>query len=317
MPISIQIRPNGEDLSKAFDVDRIVKFQHDVHASELMQDDTLVDLLDNYPADAAVVHAMDGSGHARDWKLGTIGTQNGRTILDAIGAGHLWLNLKDMHEHVEVYRELLDALYAQVAAIGGVTAPTWTTMGMLLSSPNASVPFHADAVSNILWQIRGRKRVFFYPAKPPFLEAECLEKICANETMEEMPYDDSYEDSALHFDLEPGEAIVWPQHTPHRVVNLEGMNISLTTEHLVPESRRLVRVYRANLLKRRFLRRPARSTTASGAKARAKALVAIADGAWRRFKTGKRVSYDLTPSFEIDPTVEGSIRWLEDSPQTR
>ncbi len=40
--------------------------------------------------------------------------------------------------------------------------------------------------------------------------------------------------------------ITWPQLTPHRVTNLEGLNVSLSTEHKNPRARRRLNVYQAN-----------------------------------------------------------------------
>ena len=49
--------------------------------------------------------------------------------------------------------------------------------GILISSPNAQVYYHADLPGQSLWQIRGTKRVYIYPPVAPFLTPEQIERI--------------------------------------------------------------------------------------------------------------------------------------------
>jgi hypothetical protein len=122
---------------------------------------------------------------------------------------------------------------------------------VLISSPQALVYYHADAPANMLWHIRGRKRIWIYPALDPrYLAREMLEDIFAGVRHEYVPYEPSFDAAATSYDLEPGQFASWPHNAPHRVSNLEGLNVSLSTEHFTAESLQRQRVYVAN----RFLR---------------------------------------------------------------
>ena len=77
-----------------------------------------------------------------------------------------------------------------------------------------------------------------------------LEDVFAGVRQEYVPYQQSFDDKAEVFDLEPGQCAMWVQNAPHRVTNLDSFNVSLVTDHYTPEARRRARVYRAN----RFLR---------------------------------------------------------------
>lgn len=77
-------------------------------------------------------------------------------------------------------------------------------------------------------------------------------------------------------DLEPGWALSWPQNTPHRVDNLDGLNVLITTDYFTPSATRKYGVCFANgMRRRRFGLRPA-LTGASGPGALAKCAMALA-----------------------------------------
>src|SRR5262249_62270746 len=67
---------------------------------------------------------------------------------------------------------------------------------------------------------------------------------------EYLPFDPTFDDGAVVFDLQPGQWIAWAQNAPHRVTNLDSINVSLSTEHFTAQTRARARVYSAN----RFLR---------------------------------------------------------------
>jgi hypothetical protein len=99
--------------------------------------------------------------------------------------------------------------------------------------------------------VRGRKRVWVYPALDHhFLPSHLLEDIFAGARHEFVPYVAAMDDGAAVFDLDPGQWIAWPQNSPHRITNLDSVNVSLVTDHVTRASQRRTRVYLAN----RFLR---------------------------------------------------------------
>jgi hypothetical protein len=143
--------------------------------------------------------------------------------------------------------DLYDELRAQLPGF----APHACQGTLLISSPHALVYYHADAPASVLWHIRGRKRVWVYPALDPrYLRRELLEDIYAGVRHEYLPYESALDVGAAVFDLEPGQWIAWPHNAPHRVSNLDSVNVSLSTEHFTPASQRRFQVYVAN----RFLR---------------------------------------------------------------
>jgi hypothetical protein len=159
----------------------------------------------------------------------------------------LWLNITRVNRADARYRKLIDDLYAQLAEqVPGFT-PRMTQGTLLVSSPGALVYYHADAPASVLWHIRGQKRIWIYPAlDEQLMSRNHLEDLFAGVRHEYLPYDRSFDERAVAHDLMPGEWVAWPQNAPHRITNLDSVNVSLSTEHFTRESVRRARIYSAN-----------------------------------------------------------------------
>jgi len=176
---------------------------------------------------------------------------SGAELLEAVRHGRFWLNLTRIDLADARYRELIEALYGQLIEVAPHFRPKSCQGSVLISSPQALVYYHADAPANMLWHIRGRKRIWIYPALDErYLQRDLLEDIFAGVRHEYLPYHQSYDQAAVCYDVAPGQWVAWPHNAPHRVTNLEGLNISLATEHFTAATLRRQRVYVAN----RFLR---------------------------------------------------------------
>ncbi len=228
--------------------------QHRLPTLELFDDDKLVELLDRHPRGDLSINTMGDDPVRRDqWQEGRAGSLDAAQLLEAVGAGRIWLNVRRMMDHHPEYGELVSALYAELEQ----TCPGLRTFNhsanLLISSPGAQVYYHLDCPANMLWHIRGRKRVWAYPLEAGLVSDETIEGVLCGEKPEELAFRPEWDELAAVHDLEPGEMITWPQHTPHRVANTEGVNVSLSTEHMTPRAARRNNVYLANRHFRRLL----------------------------------------------------------------
>lgn len=221
---------------------------HDLHRCDLFTDAALIDLLDHFPRHN--LHALSmGSDPTRPDQNQVARNEgaSGAELLRAVRNGRLWLNITRVDRADRRYRALIDHLYAQLAAQVPGFSPDFSQGTLLVSSPHALVYYHADGPASVLWHLRGRKRIWVYPALDArYVERAALEDIFAGVRHEYLPFDMAFDDGALVYDLEPGQWIAWPQNAPHRVTNLDSLNVSLSTEHFTPQSRRRARVYTAN-----------------------------------------------------------------------
>ena len=218
----------------------------------LFSDETIAEILDSYPPEWLFARTMGSDPERPDDNERVEHTgSSGADLLEAVRRGRLWLNITNIDRVDDRFRSLIDRLYAEMTArVPGFTVDE-SHATLLVSSPQAMVYFHVDGPPSFLWHVRGRKRVWVYPhLDESVLTRSLLEDVYAGTRQEYVPYATSYDERAEIRDLEPGDVAMWPHNAPHRVSNLESMNVSLVTDHWTPDARRRARVYKAN----RFLR---------------------------------------------------------------
>lgn len=211
------------------------RIKHDLISTGLFSDEALSELLDKHPKDQLDVCAMSNHPiYQYKFRTGDVRDVDGKTLIEAVKDGTIWMNLrKAMNIHPE-YSAVLDQMYGEIATLTGMK-PINARGGILISSPAAKVPLHFDATETVLWHIRGQKRVILYPQTESILPDEEYETFMYKVTEDYLPHDLSMEEETESFDLEEGEMITWALNRPHRVEN-QSYCVSVTTEYSTHES---------------------------------------------------------------------------------
>lgn len=255
-----------------------IRIGHRLHKHPLFSMDALADLIKGYPRSHYALVEMGPQGSPRRlWREGDIGSLSGAEVINAIANGRMWLNLRDIGKLDAHYKEVLDQIFDEVAErVPGYTTFNRTS-GILISSPNAQVYYHSDLPGQSLWQLHGRKRVFVYPPHAPFLTAEQLEAIALTGLEVGIPYDPAYDREAAVLEISGGEMLHWQLNAPHRVENLDCLNVSMTTEYWTEGIRRSQMVNLANgILRQKLGVTPqSRATTGPGFWAKAALQAAV------------------------------------------
>jgi Cupin-like domain len=282
-----------------------IRLEHEMHRSPAFSMDELARLIENYPREHYSLVKTGALGSSRVWREGDIGNLSGRQVVEAISRGGLWLNLRDVTSVDRRYRDLVDQMFAEVGAhVPGFDAPTHQA-GILISSPDAQVYYHADLPGQGLIQITGRKRVYLYPNTPPFVRPEHLEDIALFDVEVDIPYEPWYDRHAQVIDLEPGQMLNWPLNAPHRVENLGTVNISMTVSYLNQDIRRAQIVNLANgMLRHRFGYTP-KSRSIRGPSYFGKAVMQklLRNGKWLKRERSARRAID----FRLDADHPGEV----------
>lgn len=282
--------------------------RHGLADTGLFTDAALAELIDGYPRDdyALVIPGrQDEPQHAR-WTEGDIGEATGAQVLEAIRNGFLWLNLRNLPRNDARFAALAERIRAEMEERAGLKIDIFE-MTLLITSPGAQTYYHCDVPGQSLWHIRGRKRVWLYPATEAFMPAPLLEEVIMQIREEEIPYHAWYDDYAQVVDMEPGMMTHWPQYGPHRVTNLDGLNVSITTEHWTEELARAYKVRYANGLLRRAGFTP-KSTATSGIGYHAKAAL---QSVWRRTRAARLHQWARHIEFRLDPEHPGRVVEIE------
>lgn len=241
-----------------------LRLEHRLHAHPLYQMDALAELIDKYPREQYALVHMGAQKERRLWREGEIGSMSGHQVIEAIAKGRMWLNLRNIGQVDKRYKDILDQIFEEVRGNVPGYVTYARTSGILISSPNAQVYYHMDLPGQSLWQIHGRKRVYLYPDKAPFLTFEELERISLFEVEVDIPYEPWYDTHATIFEIGGGEMLHWPLNAPHRVENLDCLNVSMTTEYWTEAVRRRQMINMANGILRHKLGLKPRSVATTG-----------------------------------------------------
>lgn len=224
-----------------------LRLSHRLSQHPLYSLDALAELIEGYPRQHYALVEMGPQGsNRRLWREGDIGSLSGAEVIEAIRRGRMWLNLRNVSGVDLRYKEILDQIFEEVRANVPGYDTYDRTCGILISSPNAQVYYHMDLPGQSLWQLHGKKRVYLYPTTAPYLTGEQLERIALYEVEVDIPYDVSYDAAATVFEIGPGEMLHWPLNAPHRVENLDCLNVSMTTEYWTESIRRSQIINMAN-----------------------------------------------------------------------
>jgi hypothetical protein len=287
--------------------------RHRLHELDLFSDEALIELLDGFPRENLFALSMGYDlRRPEENRLALHDGVSGADLLKAVKRGRLWLNVTRVDRVDRRFRDLIDQLYVELEKQCPEFHPSGSQGTLLISSPEAMVYYHADGPPTLLWHIRGRKRVWMYPALDErFAARDALEDIFAGVGHEYLPYRPELDDGSVSQVLDPGQLASWPQNAPHRVTNLDSVNVSLTTEHFTKASRSRARLFQAN----RFLRcklgiRPRSINTAGPAALAKTALHRAARAMGMDVNPPKR----HVPSLRVDPTAPLGCVPLEPPP---
>jgi hypothetical protein len=287
--------------------EHILHLKHRLAQSPLFSDDALARLIEKTPAEHCYVNSMDRRAHnPRSRREGAILDLSGADVLEAVKRGNIWINIHKLGQTDPAYAEMLRDIFAEFEDRVPGLKTYRQSMTLLISSPNVQVYYHCDVPGQMLWQMRGVKSVFVYPNKEPFLNQAAMERIVLGEAHETgMPYEEWFEDYAEVVELGEGEMLYWPLNCPHRVVNHDCLNVSMTTEHWTDPLRNVYAVNYANGILRRSFGAARLSQATSGPSFWGKAALAAfaKKTGLQRLHHRKRLI-----DFAVDPAAPDSVR---------
>ena len=212
--------------------------RHRIQELPWFSDEGLHEIVENYPRSKMRVFAsgLDPENRAEDWQAVDTEGASAAEILEAVRVGHLWVNLQRIDSVDPRIRELGDRLYGEIVEQCPHFKPVWWNRAFLfISSPKAMVYLHADYQPNMLWHIRGNKRIWIYPAYDErIVSHKRIEEICSGGE-DDIAYKSEFDRYATAFSVSPGDTVSWPARSPHRVVNGDNFNVSLSTFHETAE----------------------------------------------------------------------------------
>lgn len=280
-------------------------FNHHFAESGLFTDEKLAELIERYPREYYMLNTMTAQGDAPEWRSGEINNISGEKVLEALTEGRIWLALRRFDVVCPEYDELVSAAFCEMEGLKPGLKTFKHNSSMLISSPGARVLYHADIPYVCLFHVRGRKKLWLYDAEnKTHLPDKTLEGVILRETEEEIGYDEAWDAAASEVVLEPGTALSWQLNAPHRVDNLDGLNVSITTDYFTPYAQKKYGVYYANGVMRRKFGLTPKSTATEGLGAYAKCAAALA---FKKAGVMKSTEREMLSTFRLDAENIGQI----------
>ena len=208
--------------------------RHSIHQLPWFSDECLRQMIENHPRSKMRVFTSGSDPEKRheDWQPVDTEGASAADILEAVRVGRLWVNLQRIDAVDERFGKLGNTLYREISERCSHFKPVWVNRAFLfISSPNAMVYLHADYQPNMLWHIRGSKRIWIYPAYDERIASlRRIEEICAGGE-DDLAFKPEFDRIGTSFSVGPGDTVSWPARAPHRVVNGNDLNVSLSTFH--------------------------------------------------------------------------------------
>ncbi len=151
-----------------------------------------------------------------------------------------WMVMKRVEDDPEYQRVLDDCL----DEIGPLVPGMRTRRSFIfVSSPGSVTPYHIDHEYNFLLQIRGHKSISIFDRS--VLSEEQIERFYRGEHRN-LVFHERHAQTALSFELGPGDGVHVPVNAPHYVLNGAEVSISFSITFRTPEGDRRSAVYVAN-----------------------------------------------------------------------
>ncbi|MFZ4605972.1 MAG: hypothetical protein ACOYM5_06905 [Caulobacter sp.] len=287
----------------------ILRFNHRLEQTGLFTDAALATLLDEHPRDEVTICTMRPNPPADEtWIAGEAHGLSGEELVAAARTGALWVSPRSAMTKNPLYKVVFDQLMGEFSKETGLPHLS-ADAAVLISSPNMGIFFHVDPAETMLWHVRGHKTVHVYPPREDIVTEAAMEAILLKETLSDLPWKASFADHGLPVPLKPGQAAFWPHHSPHRVVNGDDLNVSISVEFSSPQSILTNSVFYTHGRMRRALGWAPKSRGVMQALAPASLLLARALKTWA--PPAHNVERSPVRRFDVDLSAPGCVRWRE------
>ena len=182
--------------------------KHRLDETGLFSDEGLCKIIDSHPDEDFSINTMGYDATKFEWREGDRNGVPAEKILELLKNGHFWINCRKMLKNHPDVRDAVNDIFGELEAKSPGFKAVDRSANLLISSPDALVPYHIDIPVNMLWHIRGRKRVWVYPHFDfRFVSREVVEAVCSGELSEDVPYSADWDKYATIYEPEPGEML--------------------------------------------------------------------------------------------------------------
>jgi hypothetical protein len=220
----------------------------------------------------------DNPAHPSQLQIGKLGAHSGFDLIDMIRRSRLCLRICSVATRHQGLARIVQRLCREMMECQPGLRSYDHDGDLEISSPAAIKYYGIDIHPSVAWQIRGTRTAWIYPAVDPLVNRRTLETIVASNEAMPLYFEPAFDDLAQQFQQTSGSGLALPQHSPSRIVNEDGLSVTLTTRYRTRQSERRNSAHRANYILNRFFPSDQRSIARSGFRSAAKRLLLRAVG---------------------------------------
>jgi hypothetical protein len=230
-------------------------FAHGLAGHPLFELESLMELARRMPDHRDTYWSSGKVAVANRWDDGTAGRGSLEDTIANIATNDSIVILKHTEQDL-MHGPVLQEFIARVVRLAGEQMHADVTIGetlILISSPNRLTPYHMDAETNFLVQVRGDKwfHVFDHDDRNIVSDLE-RERYLGGGDISSAVYKEEKQKHAVTFDLHAGYGVHVPPFAPHWVQNKDNVSVAISVNYELRSVERLGRIYRVNQRLRRL-----------------------------------------------------------------
>lgn len=167
------------------------------------------------------------------------------------GEGNIHLQAIQLDEHLDVYNAFKKVFIENVArSVPGFDPQLLchSSVGLFVSTPGATAPFHADPEHNFLLQVIGDKVMHSFPPMDfETFPSEARELLASEKISILKTYKPEFEERAVALELKPGDLIYHPPMSPHWVrTGSKGFSLSYSISLVTKDVEQTLLLHKLN-----------------------------------------------------------------------
>jgi hypothetical protein len=229
-------------------------FRHGLSSNPLFDLDNLLELAKRTPKEHEPYWSNGKVAIGNKWEAGTGGRASLPETIANIEHNDSIVILKHTEQDA-VYGPVLQDFLGRVVSCAGEQMRSDVVVGetlILISSPNRVTPYHFDAETNFLVQVRGDKWFYVFDHEDRTLVTnEERERYFAGDISSAV-YRAERQKDAIAYDLKAGYGIHVPVAAPHWVQNGNNVSVAISVNYELRSVERAAKIHKINSRLRRF-----------------------------------------------------------------
>jgi len=220
-------------------------FDHKVHELDIFDLPNLLEASKRLPN---AYYSTDGASVGDGWGPDAAEKPSLQQTIATIGESNSLVLMKGLAEDPEFAPTFRDLVAELEAVVGDMLAldVAEARATLVMSSPHRVTPYHIDAETNFLFQLRGEKIVnVFDPNDRSLLTDAELERFYGGDVSAAQYKKDRQTDASV-FDFAPGKGLHIPILAPHWVQNGDSVSVAISINCSLRSNQRVGRLYKFN-----------------------------------------------------------------------